>query len=111
MPRANAKPTRSRARVRVGRADYPEQLAGGGAQTPPVFALESIRRALRHAELSISLQPRSPFSDDVLKEIDQARAAIRLLEQAADRVAAQRLASADIDEAVRDLLDAVGAPK
>jgi hypothetical protein len=111
MPRANAKPTRLRASVRVGKTDYPEQLTGGGARTPPVFALELIRRALRHAELSISLQPRSPFSDDVLREIDQARAAIRLLEQAADRVVAQRLSAADTDQVVRELLDALGAPR
>jgi hypothetical protein len=111
MSRAIREPTCSRARIRVGKTDYPEQLTVGGVQTPLVLTLESIRRALRHAELSISLQPRSPFSDDVLNDIDQARAAIRLLEQAADRVAAQRLAAADTDQVVRELLDALGAPK
>jgi hypothetical protein len=110
MTRAKREPTRLRARVRVGKADYPEQLGTGGAQVPSVSPLEMIRRALCHAELSISLQPPAPYARDVLALMDEARTAIRVLEQAADRVASQRMAAADTDQAVRELLAALGAP-
>jgi hypothetical protein len=110
MASATAKTSRAIARARVGKAVDSQELSAGGARVRPVFSLELIRRALRHAELSISLQPPSPYNRDVLVNIDEARSAIRSLERLADMVAGQRMAAADIDQSVRELLDALGAP-
>jgi hypothetical protein len=104
MTQAKREPTRPRARLRVGKANYPEQLRAGGVQVPPFSLLEMIRRALRHAELSISLQPPAPYARGVLALMDEARTPIRALEQAADRVAGQRMAAAHIDQVVREPL-------
>jgi hypothetical protein len=110
MAHAAAKTSRARARARVEKPEDSQLVVAGGGQTPPVFALEVIRRALRHAELSIGLQPPSSYNQDVLAIIDEARSSIRSLERLADGVAAQRMAAADTDQPVRELLNALGSP-
>jgi hypothetical protein len=110
MASATAKTSRAKARARVEKYESSQLLVAGGGQTPSVFQLEVIRRSLRHAELSISLQPPSPYNRDVLIIIDEARSAIRSLEYLADTVAAQRMTAADTDQSVRKLLDALGSP-
>jgi hypothetical protein len=110
MAHAAAKTSRARARARVQKPADSQLVVTGGRQTPPVFPLDVIRRALRHAELSISLQPSSPYNQDVLAFIDEARSAIRSLERLADSVAAQRMAATDTAQSVGELLDALGSP-
>jgi hypothetical protein len=110
MASAAAKISRAKARARVEKPESSQLVVAGGAQTAPVFPLDMIRRTLRHAELSISLQVPSPYNRDVLVIIDEARSAIRSLEQLADAVAAGRMAATDTDQSVRELLDALGSP-
>jgi hypothetical protein len=110
MAHAAAKTSRARARARVEKPADSQLVVAGGGRTPSVFRLEVIRRALRHAELSISLQPSSPYNQDVLAFIDEARSAIRSLERLADGVAAQRMAAADTTQSVGELLDELGSP-
>jgi hypothetical protein len=110
MASAAGDSTRANARSRVEKTRSSQQVTAGVASVPPVFALELIRRALRNSELSITLQPPSPYSRDVLALIDEARSAIRAIEQAADRIAALRMSGGDIDQLVHELLDLLGAP-
>jgi hypothetical protein len=110
MASASAKTSRAKACARVEKPESSQLVVTGGTQTAPVFPLEMIRRTLRHAELSISLQAPSPYNRDVLVIINEALSAIRSLEQLADAVAARRIAAADTDQSVRQLLDALGSP-
>lgn len=96
MAHAAAKTSRARARARVEKPEDSPLVVAGGLQTSPVFPLEVIRRALRHTELSISLQSPSPYNQDVLAVIDEARSSIRSLERLADGVA-RRMAAGDTD--------------
>jgi hypothetical protein len=110
MASAAAKTSRAKAWARVERPESSQLVVAGGQQTARVFRLEMIRRTLSHAELSISVQAPSPYNRDPLVIIDEARSAIRSLEQLEDAVAAQRMAAADTDESVRKPLDALGSP-
>jgi hypothetical protein len=110
MVNAAAKISRAVARSRVGKDTDSQELGPGGARVPPVSLFEVIRRAPRYSDLAIGLQPTCPYNQGVLALIDDARGAIRSLEGQADMIPGLRMSGSDIDQLIRELLAAMGAP-